>query len=69
MILRHPLDSIPLERRSAVFVPLIVATLAVSLVLGLIDQPLQTEAAPQRIVSFELARTVEQANRIIFTDR
>jgi hypothetical protein len=63
--LSHPLDSIPPQWRSWVFIPLIVTTLAVSLLLGVIDQPLQTEAAPTGIVSFELARTVEQASRIV----
>ena len=65
MTLPHPLDAIPEERRSWVFVPLLATTLALSLFLSVVDRPLRTEEAPNGIVSFELAGTVEKASLIV----
>jgi hypothetical protein len=63
--MRHPLDSLPPAARR----PLLLVSLAVTLLLfgifRLLDAPLRTSAAPNGIVSFELAGTEFQARAIL----
>lgn len=56
--MRHPLDWIPLPAHKPVFLAAFALTLACFAVFQVwLNPPLVTEAAPQGIVSFELART------------
>jgi hypothetical protein len=57
----HPLETIAEGRRAQIFVPLLLLTVAVMLALAVIGVPLKTEAAPQGVVSFELAGNVARA--------
>lgn len=61
----HPLLTIPPGRRRRFFAPLLVLTLALSGVLGSVDMPLRTDAAPYGIVSFELAGDPASAQRMV----
>ncbi len=61
----HPLERIPTDRRTAVFLALLAATLAVWATLATIGAGLATGAAPRGIVSFELARTAADVRRIL----
>ena len=63
--MRHPLAAIPAGRRRAVFLAVLAATLAVMGVMGVLDGPLRTPAAPQGMVSFELAGDGARAARIL----
>lgn len=63
--LHHPLEKISTERGRALFWPWLVATIAVMAILNLIDLPLQTEAAPMGIVSYQLAGDAPAVERII----
>ena len=51
----HPLDFLPLNLRKPLFFTLLALTVILFAVLGIVDKPLQTPAAPCGIVSFELA--------------
>jgi len=61
----HPLAAIPVGRRRRAFVPLLALTLLLMATLGGIDQPIRTAAAPNGIVSFELAGDTATAQRMI----
>ncbi len=62
----HPLGFIPDDKRKAVFYVALAATLIVMAIFRFVlDPPLQTEAAPQGIVSFELAGSQLKADEII----
>lgn len=62
----HPLAFIQEHRRKRVFFIFLAATLLVMAIFRLVlDPPLQTEAAPQGIVSFELAGSQAKADEII----
>jgi hypothetical protein len=63
--MKHPLESIPSSNRRGVFVPLLVLTLVVMALLNGVGGPLVTAAAPQGIVSFELAGDVSSAQAIL----
>jgi hypothetical protein len=63
--MRHPFEAIPADKRRAIFVPLLVLTLFVMAVLNTVGDLLKTEAAPQGIVSFELAGDVPTAQAIL----
>jgi hypothetical protein len=63
--MKHPLDFIRAEQRRAFFLPLLVLTLVLFAVMQALNAPLQTDAAPAGIVSFELARTTEKAFQIL----
>ena len=63
--MKHPLESIPSPQRRRVFLPLLVLTLVVMAVLNGVGGPLVTRAAPQGIVSFELASDVSSAQSIL----
>ncbi len=65
-MITHPLAFIPDNNRKRVFYIFFAATLLVMAVFRFIlDPPLQTEAAPQGIVSFELAGSQLKADEII----
>lgn len=63
--MRHPFETIPQDRRRAIFVGLLLLTIAVMAMLNGVDGPLKTEAAPQGIVSFELAGDVPTTRAIL----
>ena len=63
--MRHPFEALSPRRRGLYFWPLLVLTLALSVVMSYIGRPLITSAAPSGIVSFELAGDVSQARQII----
>jgi hypothetical protein len=63
--MKHPLESIPSSNRRGLFLPLLVLTLVVMAVLNGVGGPLVTEAAPQGIVSFELAGDISSAQAIL----
>lgn len=55
MTLKHPFNWIPLAKQKSVFITLLILTLIVMTSLQIIGGPLVTDAAPQGIVSYELA--------------
>ncbi len=61
----HPLDFIPASFHKKVFFPLLALTLVLVGVFQLLDLPLRTSAAPNGILSFELAGTIEKADAIL----
>ena len=63
--MRHPLDFIPASAYKKTFLPLLALTLVLVGVFRLLDGPLQTPAAPNGIVSFELAGTPQKAESIL----
>jgi len=65
MKILHPLIFVPFEKRVLIFLIFLTLTLVIFAVFRGLDQPLHTEAAPGGIVSFELARTPENANLIL----
>jgi len=62
--MQHPLEFIPDQYRKLIFFTLLILTLILFGVFSVLDAPLRTPAAPNGIVSFELARTVGQASAI-----
>ena len=65
MFSTQPYQRIPVRHRLAVFLPFFALTLILSIVLQAVDAPLKTTAAPQGIVSYELAGNVVEAQRIL----
>jgi hypothetical protein len=65
MTLSHPFERLLASTRRHSLPVLIVLTLALTVVLQLVGRPLQTTAAPQGIVSFELAGTLPAAQAMI----
>jgi len=63
--MRHPLEFVPVEHRRRLFFTLLLLTLILFAVFRVLDQPLRTPAAPNGIVSFELARTPEKAFQVM----
>jgi hypothetical protein len=63
--MRHPLQSIPANKRPKVFWPLLVITLFLLVLLNLEGKPMVTQAAPLGIVSYELAGSVSRAQQIL----
>jgi hypothetical protein len=62
----HPLSFIPDNKRKSVFFIFLAGTLLIMAIFRFVlDPPLQTEAAPQGIVSFELAGSQLKADEII----
>jgi hypothetical protein len=67
-MITHPLAFIPDNNRKRVFYIFLVATILLMIVFRFVlDPPLQTEAAPQGIVSFELAGSQAKADEIILS--
>ncbi len=63
--MQHPFESIPTGKRSVIFVPLFVLTIAVMVVLNVVGAPLTTEVAPLGIISFEFAGDVSTAQAML----
>jgi hypothetical protein len=63
--MRHPLESVPNEYRKRLFFTFLFPTLLLFAVFRVLDQPLQTPAAPNGIVSFELVRTPDAAEYML----
>lgn len=61
----HPLDFVPAVNRKPLFFAFLAATLLLFAAFRVIDAPLRTTAAPNGIVSFELAGVPFQAQAII----
>jgi hypothetical protein len=53
--MRHPLEFVPAESRKHLFFAFLILTALLFAVFRVLDQPLRTKAAPNGIVSFELA--------------
>jgi hypothetical protein len=62
--MQHPLEFIPNLYRKRLFFTLLFLTLSLFAVFRVLDQPLRTSAAPNGIVSFELAGSPLQAQAI-----
>jgi len=65
MPVAHPYQSVSPKHRVAVFLSFLALTLALMIALLLIDVPLQTTAAPKGIISYELAGSITEAQRIL----
>ncbi len=63
--MRHPFQSIPADKRPAVFWPLLLITLFLLVLLNMEGKPMVTPAAPLGIVSYELAGSVSRAQEIL----
>ena len=61
----HPLDFVPPAKRKPIFFAFFAGALILFAVFRVLDAPLRTPAAPNGIVSFELAGTPFQAQAII----
>lgn len=61
----HPFVNLPSNRRKPLFFLSLVVTLVIFGVFRGLDTPLRTSAAPNGVVSFELAGNLETATRII----
>ncbi len=61
----HPLDFIPPAFRRFALIAFVVVTLVIMAVFQVLDAPLRTPAAPNGIVSFELAATAERSQAIV----
>lgn len=64
-MLRHPFDNIPLSRLRWIFWPLLAVTLGLMVVMNFAGAPLVNPAAPQGIVTYELAGSADRAARIL----
>ena len=53
--MQHPLESVPAQYGKPLFFAFLFLTLVMFAILRVLDQPLRTDAAPNGIVSFELA--------------
>jgi len=62
--MKHPLEIIPNEYRKRFFFTFLFLTISLFAVFRVLDQPLRTPAAPNGIVSFELAGSPLQAQAI-----
>ncbi len=65
MALSHPFVRLSPTAQARALPPLILATLALTAVLQWIGRPLQTAAAPNGIISFELAGTLAAAQAMV----
>jgi len=63
--MHHPLEFVPNISRKRFFFTFLFLTLILFAVFRVLDQPLRTSAAPNGIVSFELARTPENAEYML----
>lgn len=63
--MNHPLEFVPDAARKPIFLTLLFLTLILFGVFRVLDTPLMTPAAPNGIVSFEMAGGVERANHIL----
>ncbi len=63
--MQHPLEFVSMSYRRRLFFTLLFLTLLMFAILGILDQPLRTDAAPNGIVSFELAGDSVTAKAIV----
>ena len=63
--MKHPLEFIPQTLRKPLFYFFFACTLVIFGIFRPLDVPLQTSAAPNGIVSFELARTLDSSQAMI----
>ena len=63
--MNHPLTFLPSDRRKPLFLSLLGLTLILFAVFRVFDTPLRTSAAPNGIVSFELAGAIKPAAEIL----
>lgn len=63
--MNHPLNFIPQNLRKPMFYIFLAVTILIFGIFRILDQPLRTAAAPNGIVSFELAGTPEKAFQIM----
>jgi hypothetical protein len=67
MQMTHPLEFVPLKSRKPLFLTFLVLTLILFAVFRVLDAPLQTDYAPNGIVSFELAGSPQNAAHMVLT--
>ena len=65
--MRHPLESVPQELRKRFFYTFLFLTLILFAIFRGLDQPLQTDYAPNGIVSFEFAGSSQNAAHMVLT--
>ena len=63
--MKHPLEFLPQHLRKTVFYVCLALTIIIFGIFSFLDQPLKTSAAPNGIVSFELAFTEDAAQSIL----
>ncbi len=63
--MRHPFESIPPGRLRVAFVPALALYIIIQLAFAWLDAPLRTAAAPNGIISFELAGSLAAAQAIL----
>jgi hypothetical protein len=63
--MNYPLNFIPQNLRKPMFYVFLAITIAIFGIFRILDQPLRTAAAPNGIVSFELARTVDASQAMV----
>jgi hypothetical protein len=63
--MKHPFDAIHAKSQRRLLIWLAVGSLAVMILLSLVNRPLVTSAAPQGIISFELAGSSGRATQIL----
>ena len=63
--MNHPLDFIPANKRKPAFFAFLTLTLILFAVFRVLDSPLRTAAAPNGIVSYELAGNIKPAAEIL----
>lgn len=63
----HPLDFVPPAKRKQLFFAFLAGTLVLFAVFRVLDAPLRTPAAPNGIVSFELAGNIESTAGILLS--
>jgi len=63
----HPLEFIPLRSRKPLFLTFLFLTLILFAIFRVLDTPLQTDYAPNGIVSFELAGSPQNAAHMVLT--
>jgi hypothetical protein len=61
----HPFERWPERRRGRWLLALVVVYAVVQIVIGAVNGPLSTDAAPDGIITLELAGTPEEATRIV----
>ncbi|MBM4466722.1 MAG: hypothetical protein FJ014_14425 [Chloroflexi bacterium] len=65
MATRHPFAWLSASRQKHAFIALLALTIAVMVGLNALGRPLNTEAAPSGIISFELAGKLSVAQRMV----
>ena len=65
--MKHPLESIPQESRKRIFITFLFLTLILFAVFRFLDKPLQTDYAPNGIISFEFAASPRDAAHMVLT--